>query len=103
MTNEEAIITLTNILIDDYGCGLERRDYDSMRHAVKVMENAEKYRWHDLRKNPDDMPEIGLPVIVCDIQKRVCIRTLVSKRERYRWSQDKYDVIAWRYIEPFEV
>ena len=23
----------------------------------KALEKADKYRWHDLRKNPDDLPE----------------------------------------------
>ena len=25
--------------------------------AIKALEKADKYRWHDLRKNPDYLPE----------------------------------------------
>ena len=25
--------------------------------AVEALKKADKYRWHDLRKNPDDLPE----------------------------------------------
>lgn len=35
--------------------------------AVKALENQDKYRWHDLRKNPEDLPTDGEPVLVASI------------------------------------
>ena len=30
-----------------------------------ILEESEKYRWHDLRKNPDDLPEDFHNVVIC--------------------------------------
>ena len=29
----------------------------AFEEAIKALVKADKYRWHDLRKNPDDLPE----------------------------------------------
>lgn len=69
----------------------------------KVHDIQHKYRWHDLRKNPDDLPNNSRPVLVADINWNVCIRAYFVNSNGYgKWSQDKYGVIAWREIEPFE-
>lgn len=38
-------------------------DY-AIEEAIEVLKRAEKYRWHDLRKDPDDLPEIEHEVVV---------------------------------------
>ena len=69
MTNEEAIMLLnpsTRILAlaeIEYYNGFRGKDAyikaieDAHILAVEALEKADKYRWHDLRKNPDDLPE----------------------------------------------
>ena len=54
MANEEAKTRMENLvyLYRPLGDGLE-----ALFMAIKALEKADKYRWHDLRKNPDDLPE----------------------------------------------
>lgn len=58
--------------------------------------------WHDLRKNPDDLPERGRQVIV--IRNRIYL--LAYLREDYVWTTDGHNafecVIAWCEIPKFE-
>ena len=74
----------------------------------KALEKADKYKWHDLRKNPDDLPkadEYG-----CSEYVLVMIGTPEwnSWEQAYYhhgkrlWSTYEQNVFAWRYIEPFE-
>ena len=74
----------------------------------KALEKADKYKWHDLRKNPDDLPkadEYG-----CSEYVLVMIGTPEwnSWEQAYYhhgkrlWSTYEQDVFAWRYIEPFK-
>lgn len=49
------------------------------------------------------MPRNMEPVLVCDKQGNVCVRTITCeiKGEKY-WSQDKTDVVAWQPLpEPY--
>ena len=74
----------------------------------KALEKANKYRWHDLRKNPDDLPEDN--GYGCSEYVLVMIGTPEwnSWEQAYYhhgkrlWSTYEQDVFAWRYIEPFE-
>ena len=76
--------------------------------AVEALEKADKYRWHDLRKNPDDLPEAD--EYGCSEYVLVMIGTPEwnSWEQAYYhhgkrlWSTYEQDVFAWRYIEPFE-
>ena len=57
MTNKEAIEQLKERLaITDYRQQIPEY-YEAIEMAVEALEKADKYRWHDLRKNPDDLPE----------------------------------------------
>lgn len=51
------------------------------------------------------MPEIGKPVLVCDKKGNVCVRAITCKiNGKKYWSQDKYDVVAWRPLpEPYRL
>ena len=56
MKPEEAIETIKIALAEvewnypmDYTVAFET--------AIEALEKADKYKWHDLRKNPDDLPE----------------------------------------------
>ena len=74
----------------------------------KALEKADKYRWHDLRKNPDDLPEDN------GYGESDYVLVMIGTPEWNRWEQAYYhhgkrlwstyeqNVFAWRYIEPFE-
>ena len=65
-------------------------------------------KWHDLRKNPDDLPEAD------EYGCGEYVLVMIGTPEWNRWEQAYYhhgkrmwstyeqNVFAWRYIEPFE-
>ena len=75
----------------------------------KALEKADKYRWHDLRKNPDDLPEA-----IEDGYESEYVLVMTGTPEwnnhewayyhhgKRLWSTYEQNVFAWRYIEPFE-
>lgn len=87
-------------------------DVEELTSAVDYLE---RYRWHDLRKNPNDLPN-------GDWDKKILcvVRSPIRFYERYHichyvrgefigfYEHKKVDsgifqtVTAWRYIEPFE-
>ena len=77
--------------------------------AVEALEKADKYRWHDLRKNPDDLPEaIGgsyvseyVFVMIGTPGWNNC-EWAYYKHNHKEWSTYEQNIIAWRYVEPFE-
>lgn len=72
-----------------------------------LFDEQNKYRWHDLRKNPADLPEDNKDVLVTI--KGGCVnrtwhdscgwRNATAKKARYY--SDK-SVLAWKEIEEFE-
>lgn len=75
--------------------------------AIEVMEKAEKYRWHDLRENPDDLPkENGDYMVWYHAINGVYDGAKVMYYSTAGWltgkTRKKEGVIAWREIEPFE-
>lgn len=76
--------------------------------AVEALEKADKYRWHDLRKNPDDLPEAD--EYGCSEYVLVMIGTpewnsweqAYYHHDKKLWSTYEQNVFAWRYIEPFK-
>lgn len=118
MTNEEAIRILNDILIDEYGCKLMKCDYVAMRHAVNVMEHAELYKWHDLQKNPNDIPNDKERVLFTLASKDENIRTFTGyfRKSKIKKLPDGFEnddfecyvtdgfypvneVVAWKYID----
>ena len=78
---------------------------------------ADKYRWHDLRKNPEDLPECGKDVLcyiksniigffngylVCDLCGIDAVIDEPMWEDYYGEVSFSFNVIAWREIEPFE-
>ena len=75
----------------------------------KALEKADKYRWHDLRKKPDDLPEA-----IGDGYESDYVLVMIGTPEWNGWEQAYYhhgkrlwstyeqNVFAWRYIELFE-
>ena len=106
MTNEEAKTRMENLiyLYRPLGSSLE-----AWIMAIKALKKADKYRWHDLRKNPDDLPEAIGGGYESDY-----VLVMIGTPEWNSWEQAYYhhgkklwttyeqNVFAWRYIEPFK-
>ena len=121
MTNKEAIMLLninTRILalaeIECYN-GFKGKDAyikakeDACILAIKALEKADKYKWHDLRKNPDDLPEaIGngyeseYVLVMIGTPEWNSWEQAYYHHDKKLWSTYDQNVFAWRYIEPFE-
>lgn len=78
--------------------------------AVEALEKTDKYRWHDLRKNPNDLPPNFHTVVIClkgfeglEIGVDLAMHnTLNGLWGTNSFSYKDSDVIAWKEIEPFE-
>lgn len=106
MTNKEAKKIMDNLiyLYRPLGGSLE-----AWHMAIKALEKADKYKWHDLRKNPDDLPEaIGgsyvseYVLIMIGTPGWNNCEWAYYKHNHKEWSTYEQNIYAWRYIEPFE-
>ena len=76
--------------------------------AIKALEKADKYRWHDLRKNPDDLPEADgnsesdYVLVMIGTPEWNSWEQAYYHHGKRLWSTYEQNVFAWRYIEPFE-
>ena len=115
MTNKEAINDLKVILseiteCEESICYITDVDAEPLKLAIKALEKADKYRWHDLRKNPDDLPEAD----EYGCSEYVLIMIGTPEWDNHEWAYYNYNtkgwstpfyeqnVFAWRYIEPFK-
>ena len=125
MTNEEALKMFKSIIIAEidrlpyhYDAEVDYYVYDDTSRVdeilqlnkivSKALKKADKYRWHDLRKNPDDLPEAD------GNSESDYVLVLIGTPEWNSWEQAYYhhgkrlwstyeqNVFAWRYIEPFK-
>lgn len=105
MTTEEAIDILNNTawLGSDNGI----RVYPAVKMAVTALENQSKHRWHDLRKDPTDLPKRDVLCLTIDEFDNLNLGYLSSYSVCNIWTGYRYlsirQPIAWREIEPFEV
>ena len=126
MTNEEALKMFKSIIIAEiyrlpyhYDEEVDYYVYDDTskvdellqlnKIVSKTLEKSDKYRWHDLRKNPDDLPEA-----IGDGYESEYVIVMIGTPEWNSWEQAYYhhgkrlwstyeqNVFAWRYIEPFK-
>ena len=126
MTNEEAIEMFKSIIMTEidrlphhYDAEIGEDVYDDIskvnellqlnKIVCKALKKADKYRWHDLRKNPDDLPEgIGGGYESEDVLVMIGTPERNSWKQAYYhhgkrlWSTYEQNVFAWRYIEPFK-
>lgn len=79
----------------------------------ELIMREEIYRWHDLRKNPEDLPEIiAADCLTISVSGKYIVRTYEGigikgfldsyGHELKTHQREEMQVIAWRYIEPFE-
>lgn len=121
MTSQEAKAILEANAVPAFPQQIDCLDWlTAMDMASEALEKQEKYKWHDLRKNPDDLPEkqpkltMSKPVIVWmgDSYWNHLMQdyydysnhewALSSLYEIHDWSLiQSNEVIAWKYIEPF--
>ena len=74
-----------------------------------MLEESEKYRWHDLRKDPEDLPDDLHKVLIHIKGYEDYMGVDMAMHHKFTgiWSTifasyKDGDVIAWREIEPFE-
>ena len=108
MTNKEAIEQFKERLaITDYRQQIPEY-YEAIEMAVEALEKADKYRWHDLRKNPDDLPEADgnsesdYVLVMIGTPEWNSWEQAYYHHGKRLWSTYEQNVFAWRYIEPFE-
>ena len=120
MTNKEAIVHIEHIrpkkckmVNGKLQGGFPDHDSDTGKaidKAIEALGKADKYRWHDLRKNPDDLPEAD----EYGCSEYVLIMIGTPEWDNHEWAYYNYNtkgwstpfyeqnVFAWRYIEPFK-
>lgn len=135
MTINEMQHVLSNVLPGNYGsyaptdegyqqyCDDTMELYDALESLDKLVERLDKYKWHDLRENPDDLPEYYKKVEVVywdketheiDVEYRDFTHYGIPhpftqvKEPIHSWNPPfqyfnyNYEIIAWREITPFE-
>lgn len=91
---------------------------EMIKEITEVLEKADKYRWHDLRKDPDDLPEEDhdyghifsdkVLVITEEYENQIVAYMNLTLNIWFNPIEEEYlepdfgKVIAWKYIEPFE-
>lgn len=78
--------------------------------AIAALEKQEKYAWHDLWKDPEDLPPVGIEVRVVILD--TSDGCMAYAQDTYGYHDDstspnflhhiRFRVIKWQYIEPFE-
>ena len=118
MTNKDAIMHIEQIrpkkckmVNGKLQGGFPDHDSDTGKaidRAIEALKKADKYKWHDLRKNPDDLPEAD----EYGCSEYVLAMTGTPEWDDYEWAYYNHNtgiwstygqnVFAWRYIEPFK-
>ena len=113
MTNKGAIKELKYSIEPNQGfmeCRTGTISEEAIKMAIEALEKADKYRWHDLRKNPDNLPEAD----EYGCSEYVLIMIGTPEWDNHEWAYYNYNtkgwstpfyeqnVFAWRYVEPFK-
>ena len=113
MTNKGAIKELKYSIEPNQGfmeCRTGTISEEAIKMAIEALEKADKYKWHDLKENPDDLPEAD--EYGCSEYVLAMIGT--PEWDNHEWAYYNYNtkgwstpfyeqnVFAWRYIEPFK-
>ena len=88
MTNKEAKTIMEKLLLFYRPLG---GSVEAWNMAIKALEKADKYRWHDLRKNPDDLPEAD------GNSESEYVLVMIGTPKWNSWEQAyyKYDDMMW--------
>ena len=106
MTNEDAKTIMDNLIYLYRPLG---NSLKAWHMAIEALEKADKHKWHDLRKNPDDLPEaIGdgyeseYVLVMTGTPEWNSWEQAYYHHDKKLWSTYEQNVFAWRYIEPFK-
>ena len=105
MTNEDAKTIMDNLIYLYRPLG---NSLKAWHMAIEALEKANKYRWHDLRKNPDDLPEADgnsesdYVLVMIGTPEWNSWEQAYYHHDKKLWSTYEQNVFAWRYIEPFK-
>ena len=109
MSKYEQAIKVLKILYSDKFQQFTSSEFDDAIYvAIEALEKADKYRWHDLRKNPDDLPEADgnsesdYVLVMIGTPEWNSWKQAYYHHGKRLWSTYEQNIIAWRYIEPFE-
>ena len=111
MTNKGAIKELKYSIEPNQGfmeCRTGTISEEAIKMAIEALEKADKYRWHDLRKNPDDLPEADgnseseYVLVMIGTPEWNDWEQAYFHHGKKLWSTYEQNVFAWRYIEPFK-
>lgn len=96
----------------DEMCKMPMPSTEQFEIAIKSMEESHKYRWHDLRKDKNDLPKFGddIEFVINNNDELVYIRLDFNEQnfeifENYvYWKvyEKSYEVISWRLHKKFE-
>lgn len=83
---------------------------EDLKHLEDALKRKKEYEWHDLRKNPNDLPELYEPVLLKTLKSGYCVAYVDKDYDWYVDCHDEFNfcekgsvyAVAWRYIEPFE-
>lgn len=90
---------------------------DALDRAEKAEAKLQKYRWHDLRKDPEDIPMKHMNWDVITGTMKVCynaprILYMDSKKQvtehaqgvngKYTSLISHFEIIAWKFLEPLK-
>lgn len=110
---------------DEYSMGACEHEHCAVYAPMKeLIDKHEKYKWHDLRKNANDLPEVTTKILVVyEFATLYCIgldwdvsihcSTATFDKNENDWTIDehlyshdciktKLTVIKWKYIERFK-
>ena len=106
---EQAIKLLEMLSSDEFQQFTSSEFDDAIYTAIEALEKADKYKWHDLRKNPNDLPEaIGdgyesdYVLVMIGTPEWNSLEQAYYHHGKRLWSTYEQNVFAWRYIEPFK-
>ena len=109
MSKYEQAIKVLKILYSDKFQQFTSSEFDDAIYvAIEALEKADKYRWHDLRKNPDDLPEADgnsesdYVLVMIGTPEWNSWEQAYYHHDKMMWSTYDQNVFAWRYIEPFK-
>lgn len=98
-------------VVPEYSCEVFFETEEAQAEFEYEMQNLNRYRWHDLRKDPEDLPGQEGMVLVSLNGKLGSVRYVHAVESRYYSPGDEpfYGdpymnglVEAWKEIEPFE-
>lgn len=90
--NVRTAIDLLDDLIDMLECN--NTYYEVLKLCVEALKKLEEYAWHDLRKNPEDLPENGSRVLIMIDIDGLDVKGYVTLADYL-----PCEVLKWKYIE----